>query len=242
MAYSTDAYITDRPAAAALPAERATFIRKTYGHVAGAVAATIVIETALIMSGIADTLLPALYGSGGKLGVILLMVAFMAASYVARMWANNGASRATQYAGLGLYVVVQSIILLPLLWIAHHYFPQQNLIPKAGLLTGGLFLGLTTAVFVTRADFSFMRAILPMAMFVMLLTAVAGLMFGFTLGLWFTVIMILLAAGYLVYDTSNVLHHYPTTHYVGASLELFASIAMLFYYILRFAMQMTSRD
>ena len=50
--------------------------------------------------------------------------------------------------------------------------------------------------------------------------------------------MILLAAGYVLYDTSRVLHHYPTDRYVGAALALFSGLAMLFYYILSFVMQM----
>jgi FtsH-binding integral membrane protein len=38
------------------------------------------------------------------------------------------------------------------------------------------------------------------------------------------------------YDTSNVLHHYPEDRYVGAALELFASVAMMLWYVLRLFM------
>jgi FtsH-binding integral membrane protein len=43
----------------------------------------------------------------------------------------------------------------------------------------------------------------------------------------------------VLYDTSNIMHHYPQDKYVAASMALFASIAMMFYYILRLFM---SRD
>ena len=45
--------------------------------------------------------------------------------------------------------------------------------------------------------------------------------------------LVILACGFILYDTSNVLHHYRTDQHVGAALELFASLALLFYYILR---------
>jgi FtsH-binding integral membrane protein len=241
MAYSTDAYITDRPVAMAMPAERAIFIRRTYGHLAGAVAAFIGVETLLIQSGIGETVLRSIMGAG-TLGMLALMVGFIGAGYVARSWATRSTSMAMQYAGLGLYVVVEAVIFLPLLYLAMYKTGDASLIAKAGLLTVGLVLGLTTAVMVTKADFSFMGSILCVLSWVALLTIVAGMLFGFGLGLWFSAAMILLASGYLVYDTSNVLHHYPTTMYVAASLELFASVALLFYYILRFALQSTSRD
>jgi len=68
---------------------------------------------------------------------------------------------------------------------------------------------------------------------------VAGAIFGFNLGLWFSAGMVLLAAGAILYTTSNVLHHYGEDQYVGASLELFAAVAILFWYVLRIFM---SRD
>jgi FtsH-binding integral membrane protein len=45
-----------------------------------------------------------------------------------------------------------------------------------------------------------------------------------------------------MYDTSNVLHHYRTDQYVAASLALFASVAMLFFYVLRLVMAFSNRD
>jgi len=68
---------------------------------------------------------------------------------------------------------------------------------------------------------------------------VASLIFGFELGTWFSVAMIGFAGAAVLYDTSNIMHHYPQDRYVAASMALFASIAMMFWYILQFFM---SRD
>jgi len=51
--------------------------------------------------------------------------------------------------------------------------------------------------------------------------------------------MVILAAGSILYNTSNIIHHYNTQQYVAASLSLFASVALLFWYLLQIFM---SRD
>ena len=45
--------------------------------------------------------------------------------------------------------------------------------------------------------------------------------------------MVAFAGAAILYDTSNVLRHYPEDRYVAASLELFASTALMFWYVLR---------
>jgi len=240
MAYLQEGYYSDT-AARAVPSERATFIQRTYLNLAGAVLAFAGLEAALLQTSAGDAVLSGLI-AGGKVGMLFLMIAFIGAGYLARWWAYNSPSRGMQYAGLGLYVVAEAIIFLPLLLFASRVYPAEHLIAKAGLLTAGMFFGLTTAVFVTKADFSWLGSALSVLSWVALLTIVAGMIFGFSLGLWFSAAMIALASGYIVYDTSNILHRYPTTHYVAAALELFASVALLFYYILRLALQMAGNS
>ena len=67
----------------------------------------------------------------------------------------------------------------------------------------------------------------------------ANLFFGFGLGVWFSAAMIGLMSGYILYDTSNVLHHYRTDQHVAASLALFASVATLFWYVIRLLMSVS---
>jgi uncharacterized protein len=93
--------------------------------------------------------------------------------------------------------------------------------------------GLTVVVFATRKDLSFLGSLLGWCGIVALTLIVAGVVFGFELGTFFSVGMIALAGGAVLHDTSKILHHYPEDRYVAASLELFASVALMFWYVLR---------
>jgi FtsH-binding integral membrane protein len=156
----------------------------------------------------------------------------MGVSMLAQWWANSQTSKPMQYMGLALYVVAQSIIFVPLLYVSA-YYGGADVIVKAGVVTLGLFLGLTAVVFLTRKDFSFLGPILAIGGFVALGFIAAGLLFGFSLGNFFAFAMVAFAGGAILYDTSNILHRYNTNQHVAASLALFASVALLFWYILR---------
>lgn len=217
-------------AADALPEERAAFIRRTYLHLAGAIAAFLGIEAYLMMSGAGETI--ALTLLGGRFSWFIVLAVFMGVSMLANWWANSQSSGAMQYMGLALYVVAESIIFVPLLYIAH-IKAGGGVILEAGIITLGLFLGITAVVFLTRKDFSFLGPILTIGGFVALGFIAAGLIFGFSLGSVFAFVMVAFAGGSILYDTSNVLHRYNTNQHVAASLSLFASIALLFWYILQ---------
>ena len=89
----------------------------------------------------------------------------------------------------------------------------------------------------TRTDFSFLGPILVIAGFVALGVILISILFDFTLGLLFSAIMVVFAAGAILYDTSKVMKHYRTDQHVAAALSLFASVALLFWYILRIFMR-----
>jgi FtsH-binding integral membrane protein len=217
-------------AADALPEERARFIRKTYLHLAAAILAFVVLEGFLFASGAADSIMSVLR-IGGSMSWLIVLGAFMGVSWLASSWANSQTSSGMQYAGLALYVVAEAIIFVPLLYIAAN-FSSGDVIPKAGIVTLGLFLGITSVVFLTRKDFSFLGPILAIGGFVALGFIVASILFGFSLGSLFAFVMVAFAGTAILYETSNVLHRYHTTQHVAASLTLFAAIALLFWYIL----------
>lgn len=222
----------------AAPTERAMFIRRTYTHLAGAIAA-FACTTALILSlpGIENLVI------GMTQGWMWLIVlgAFMAVSFVAHKWAESDTSIQTQYFGLGLYVLAEAVIFTPLLFVATR-FCSPDVLPIAAITTLGLFGGLTAVVFTTRSDFSFLGPILWVSGFVLLAVIAAGVIFGFNLGLAFGGLLVVFAGASILYDTSNVLHHYRTDQHVAASLALFSSVALLFYYILWILIQMNSND
>jgi FtsH-binding integral membrane protein len=167
----------------------------------------------------------------GNLGWLAIMGGFIGVSYLADWWARSGSSPIMQYAGLGLYVAAESVIFMPLMFLASVYDPSA--IPAAGLVTLVLFGGLTGIVFLTRKDFSWMRGVLGIAALGGLATIVCAMIFGFSLGVWFSGAMVILAGGYILFYTSNVMLHYRTDQHVAAALALFSSVALLFWYVLR---------
>lgn len=217
---------------------RAEFVRKTYTHLAGAIVVFAVLEWFLLATIPASTVFGLL--SASSYSWLMVLGAFMVVSWVANKWAYGGASKGMQYAGLALYIVAVAVIFLPLLMIASQFDPAA--IGKAAVVTGFMVLGLTTIAFTTRKDFTFLGGILKIGMFVALgLIAVSIFFPAFLggLGLWFSVAMIVLASGSILYNTSAIMYHYQPGQHVAASLSLFASVALLFWYVLRLFM---SRD
>lgn len=219
-------------AAEAKASERAAFIRRTYGHLAGAILLFVAIEAILFQTGIAEVIARTIFSA--PFSWLIVLGAFMLVSWVAEKWAHSDTSQATQYMGLGLFVVAEAIIFVPLLFLAANYTNSgMELIYNAGLLTLFLFTGLTFIVFTTKVDFSFLGSILKIAGFIALGVIVLSIIFGFKLGILFSAIMVLFAAGAILYSTHNVLKEYHTSQHVAASLSLFAGVALLFWYILQ---------
>jgi FtsH-binding integral membrane protein len=232
--YEYDSYAVS--AAEAQVDARAAFIRNTYAHLAGAILAFIGLEALLLsIPGVKEA---SLMMMESRLTWLVVLLAFMGVSWIADRWAQSDMSKGMQYLGLSLYVAAEAVIFLPLLAIATMFY--EDAIQTAGILTLTVFGGLTLAVFLTRGDYSHIRPILSIGSFIALGVIVAGAIFGFTLGLFFCFAMVALASGYIIYYTSNVLHHYRTDQYVAASLALFAAVALLFWYILQIVMR--SRD
>lgn len=223
-------YALDYPIAAqASESARAAFIRRTYAHLAGAILAFAGIEYGLLqIPGIEQLVMGMLHA---WIGVLLLM---MGAGWVARYMARSDASPAVQYAGLALYVVAEAVLFLPLLYIVAYRLPNSaGLIPTAGVYTLAIVAGLTLTVFITRSDYSYLYPVLSCAGFLALGLIACSMFFPITLGTWFSFFMVALACGYILYSTSNILFHYRTDQHVGAALELFAAIALLFWYIVQ---------
>jgi FtsH-binding integral membrane protein len=225
-------------AALAGESERTTFIRRTYLHLAGAVFAFIAIE-AVVFSALSDqTLMNITRWMVGGYNWLLVLGGFFVVSVVADRWARSAASLGMQYAGLALYVAAEAVIFVPILLLASHFGRAhgENVIATAGLMTAVVFGGLTVLVFATRADLSWLGRYLGLIAIIALGFIVVSIFFDMHVGNWFAALMVALAAGYILYYTSNIMHHYRTDQYVAASLALFASVALLFWYILQLVM------
>ena len=234
MSYADNPYAAPATTFAAQAAadERAGFIAKTYAHLAGAIAVFIGLEAVLLSLPGTENLVGMMVGT--RYGWLVVLGLFMVVSWIADSWARSAISPGKQYLGLGLYVAAEAVIFVPMLFIAQRMDTQ--IVPLAGATTLVLLGALTAVVFITRKDFSFLRTILMFGGFAAMGLIVVAILFGFSLGPIFTYAMIAFACGYILYDTSNVLHHYRIGQHVAASLALFASVALLFWYILRLFM------
>lgn len=220
------------------PNERARFISRTYAHLAGAIVAFIALEFLLLNSPVAPGMLSLL--GGGRFAWFIVLGAFMAVTFVAQRMADSATSATLQYAGLGLYVVAEAFLFVPILLVASK-FAGAEVVPMAAGITGALFLGITFVAVTTKKDFSFLGSVLKIGGFVALGLIVASAIFGFQLGLLFSAVMVVFAGAAILYETSNILHRYGTHQHVAASLCLFASVMLLFWYVLRLLMSLNSR-
>ena len=213
--------------------ERASFYRKTYLHVAMAILAFMVVET-ILMNLISPAFVISLFFAN-KLVWFLVLGLFWLGSVVSDRLTFHP-SKQQQYLGLGFYVLLEAVIFLPLLTIAWAYTGGGDMIVQAAGITLFMFGGLTAVVFITKADFSFLRSILIIGGAVAMGVILMGMIFGWNLGLWFSTAMVILAVTSIMYQTHQLRKGYGTDQYVGAALRLFSSIMLLFWYVLQILM------
>ncbi len=217
--------------------ERAAFYRKTYAHVAVGVLVFIIFEWLLLQS---DTIVDFALSMTQGWRWLIMLGGFMFITNYAEGMALKTKDKNKQYLAFGLYILAEAFIFIPLIYIAAVYMDSgAELLNQAAIVTLALFTGLTAVVFVTKTDFSFLKTGLTIGFFIALGLIIAGSLFGFNLGLWFSVGMCLLAGGAILYQTSNLIHKYAEDEYIPASLGLFASLMLLFWYVLQIFM---SRD
>ena len=216
--------------------ERVAFLRRTYGHLAVAIFALVGITYLTVNSSFGARF--TFWAFGGSLNWLMVLGLFMVVGFITDRLARSDTSPALQYVGLGLGVVAEGIILTPLLFVAAHYAKDPYIIHKAGLFTLLIFAGLTATVFITRKDFSFLRGILMVGSFAALGIIIASMIFGFHLGTIFAVAMIVLMAGYILFQTSLLMAYFRPTQHVSAALMLFSTIATLFWYVLTLLMSL----
>ncbi len=208
---------------------RSDFIWKTYAHVVGGILAFAAVEAYLVSSGIAFQIAPAMLNNW-----FMTLGAFILVGWGASHVAHRLESKAAQYSAFAVLVVAEAIIFSPMIIMA--YMKDPSIIDSAAGVTVLGSIGLIATAMITRKDFSFLRGMLVWGGMLALGGIFASIMFGFQLGTWFSVAMIGFAGAAVLYDTSNIMHHYPQDRYVAAAMALFASIALLFWYILRIFM------
>ena len=247
--------VADAPAS-----DRAAFFRRTYGLVAIGFAAFAVllyvffqgfeyqqairgVSGANFGTGIAAMVfggLQSMMQSMGAWSMLLVMLAFWGATTVAQSLAFNRSSRGTQYAGLGLYVVLEALIFIPLIGYVIISSVDKNgvshamdVLRPAGIVTFGMIAGLTAVVFMTNLDFSFLKVAIVLGGFAALAIVVVAAIAGFTLGAWFSIAMIVLMATVILYQTNEIKNTMETDQHVAAAFVLFSSFVTLLFYVIR---------
>jgi len=217
------------PVATASLSERSEFIWKCYAHVVGAILAFAAVEGYLFQSGVAEAIAMPMLNNW-----LMVLGGFMLVGWGATHVAHRLESRPAQYAAFALFIVAEALIFAPMLLLANAMAPGAIESAAGVTLLGSI--GLIATAMITRKDFSFLRGMLVWVGMLALVGIAGSILFGFQLGTWFSVAMIGFAGAAILYDTSNIMHHYPSDRYVAAAMALFASIAMMFWYVLRLFM------
>lgn len=221
--------------------DRVAFLRKTYALLGVALVGLAALTFGMMRLAPETSLAMSRWAFTGTWNWLLVLGLFMLVGYLAERLAWSQSSRGLQFLGLGIFVVAQAMLLQPLIWIAMLRFGGAGagaLILQAATITIAVFVGLTATVFITRKDFSFMRGALMIGTFAALGIILASALFGFSLGIVFIGAMIVLMAGYILYQTSLVMSQFPPTAYVAAALMLFSTVATLFWYVLQLLMSL----
>jgi FtsH-binding integral membrane protein len=236
--------------------DRVEFLRKTYGLLGLALLAFAAITAGMMRFATAFSLHFSAWAFSGRWTWLAVLGAFMAIGWVTQRMAQSQTSQGIQFLGLLIGVVAEAVILQPLLWVCIFQFGHVSggyndpafelgeagkIILESAVVTLTIFAGLTLTVFISKKDFSFLRGVLMCCTFAALGIIVASALFGFNLGIVFVGAMILLMAGYILYQTSLVLAYFPPTAYVSAALMLFGTIATLFWYVLQLMMELNRR-
>jgi hypothetical protein len=213
--------------------ERAAFLVRVYQHLGLAVAAFIVFETVLFMSGIAEAMYDFFARSGGAAWLILLG-GFMIAQWFVSNSVNKLDDPGAQYAGLFGTAAAQSFIFAPFLYYVFNVNPDGGSdVWAAAAVTGIMFAALTVVAFVTRRDLSFLRPIVMWGFVAALGLIIVSVIFGMQLGLLFSVAMVALSGAAILYQTQDIVRRYPAWAHVGAAVALFGSLMTMFWYVLR---------
>lgn len=220
------------------PFARRDFIVSTYQHLGAAILAFVALSAVLMLSGLSGAAARMLLSSGSKFLWLGVLGAFMLVGWLASHLADNAESAQTQRVGLGLYVLAEGLIFAPMFGIAQLVAPGA--IGAAAFITLLLVGALTWTAFTSKTDFSFLGGILKVVGLVALGTIIAGAIFGFKLGIWFSGLMVAFAGACVLYDTSRIIHDYPADRPAGAALHLFASIALMLWYVLRILISLAS--
>ncbi|MDR2429640.1 MAG: Bax inhibitor-1 family protein [Puniceicoccales bacterium] len=213
---------------------RARFYRKTYGLVALSFLAWAGTLGGFFMLGLAEPLLHLMLGTG-RFAWLIVLGLFWVATSIGQSMAYSRGSTLKQYLGLGIYIVAEALIFVPLIALvaARTGGDIMEILAPAGAVTGLLILALTATVFMTRQDFSFLGAVVGIGSVVALGAIVVFTLFNVGVGSWFAFAMVALMGAAILWQTWRVKEQCSPDQHVGAALSLFAGFVTLLWYVVQ---------
>jgi FtsH-binding integral membrane protein len=203
---------------------RLTFIRKVYSLFLVSLLSSTGVTAAVMM-------LPEVADLAGRYSLVFLLL------YIGLSWCSGWIAEQGPVVGamlLSALSVVTGLVFGPTI---SFYAANVGIgvVYQALGLTSAIFGGLTVYVFVTKQDFSFLRGLLWMGMFAIVAFAVLGMFinFSFELRHALTLAGVLLFIGFILYDTSNIVHHYREDQAIVAAVAIYLDFVILFMKLLR---------
>ncbi len=138
---------------------------------------------------------------------------------------------ANSTAGLGVVFAITGLMGFGLGPILTQYLSLPNgpqIVATAFGGTGVIFLGLSGYALTTRKNFSFMGGFLFAGLLMVLVAAVANIFLGMpALSLAISAVVIMLMSGFILYDTSQMIHG-GETNYLFMTVSLYINIFNIF--------------
>ena len=139
-------------------------------------------------------------------------------------------------AGIGMVFVITGLLGFGLGPILSNYLALPNGAQVIGTALGGtgvIFLALSGYALMTRRDFSFMGGFLMAGVLAVIVLALANIFLGIpALSLAISAVVILIMSGFILYDTSRIIHG-GETNYVMATIGMYMSIFNIFISLLQ---------
>jgi FtsH-binding integral membrane protein len=234
---------------------RLAFLRKVYGlFLAGVVSAAVGANVALYAG---DTAVKIAVPGIAHMVRVPPLVAWFGEHYIIAMilWFASGfglrmvqAIPTVNIAALVGFTFYSGLFISPTLFIAgimgqSGQAMTADPVRDAFVLTTLAFTGLTTYVFVSKKDFSFLGGFLSMGVWVLLGAMLLGFFFhSAVFQLAIASVGVLIFCGYVLFDTSRILNSADRMNPVAAATSLYLDALNLFLFILRILMQSRRND
>lgn len=229
--------------------ERVRYLRKVYGLLA--VSAVFAFAAGGLAVTVGEVAMPL---AGGRSVMVPIIPALMIQNH-SLMWIMFGVLFAgTFVAGAVSKVPILNLVALfgvsalmgfelaPMVWVAQYFASEGAALSSAPvrdttMMVGGIFVGLTGYVFVTKKDFSYLKATLSMGFFVVFVCCIlAAFMDSEVFSLAVASAGAVLSIGFLLYQTSYIFKHSDMDDPVGDALGLLVQLRNLFMFLLRIFM------